>query len=48
MAEVFCGNEQLLVQILAHTTSGIPMAANVPRYLARMSQLNKIKDDPTK
>ena len=33
---------------VAHTTSGIPMAANVPRYLARMSQLNKIKDDPTK
>ena len=33
---------------VAHTTSGIPMAANVPRYLARMSQLNKIKDDPKK
>ena len=33
---------------VTHTTSGIPMAANVPRYLARMSQLNKIKDDPTK
>ena len=26
----------------------IPMAANLPRYLAWMSQLNKIKDDPTK
>lgn len=33
---------------VAHTTSGIPMAANVPRYLSRMSQLNKIRDDPTK
>ena len=33
---------------VTYTTSGIPMAANVPRYLAWMSQLNKIKDDPTK
>ena len=33
---------------VAHTTSGIPMATYVPRYLALMSQLNKIKDDSTK
>ena len=33
---------------LADSTSGIPLAANIPRYVSRMTQLNSIKQNPTK
>ena len=33
---------------LADNTSGIPLAAYIPRYISKMTQLNNIHDDPTK
>ena len=33
---------------LARSNSGIPLTANIPRYLAKVTQMNNIKHDPTK
>ena len=33
---------------MATSNSGIPLIANIPRYLAKVTQLNSIKHDPSK
>ena len=33
---------------MAKSNSGIPLTANIPRYLAKVTQMNSIKHDPTK
>ena len=33
---------------LCNTSSGIPLAANIPRYISRMTQLNSIHQNPEK
>ena len=33
---------------MANSNTGIPLTANIPRYLAKVTQLNSIKHDPTK